>query len=147
MFSLFSGIYDFTKKPKKEKRILVLGLDGSGKSTLINNLKKCATTQGQEGYQGGELESNNASPTLGLNLVKIELPSLIVELMEIGDQPDLKDKAILLVASKMDKEEASQNDAISIIGDFASSFAKIQVYPCSSFNLNELRVLFTWLEM
>lgn len=63
------------------------------------------------------------------------------------EQPDLKDKAILLVASKMDKEDARLNDAISVIGDFASSFARIQVYPCSSFNLDEIKGLFTWLEM
>jgi len=61
--------------------------------------------------------------------------------------PDLKDTAILLIANKMDKEEASKTDAISIIGDFASKFPRIQVYPCSSFNLNELRGLFTWLEL
>ena len=90
MFSLFSGIYDFTKKPKREDKILVLGLDGSGKSTLINSLKKCATTQGLEGYQGGEFEANKVSPTLGLNLVKIELPSSIVDLMEIGGKESFR---------------------------------------------------------
>ena len=131
MFSLFSGIYDFTKKPKREDKILVLGLDGSGKSTLINSLKKCATTQGLEGYQGGEFEANKVSPTLGLNLVKIELPSSIVDLMEIGGKESFRsmwshyyedaDKILFIVdASSSETSEDARNAFAKIVGKWDS---------------------------
>jgi len=131
MFSLFSGIYDFTKKPKREDKILVLGLDGSGKSTLINSLKKCATTQGLEGYQGGEFEANKVSPTLGLNLVKIELPSSIVDLMEIGGKESFRsmwshyyedaDKILFIVdASSSETFEDARNAFAKIVGKWDS---------------------------
>lgn len=127
MFSLFSGIYDFTKKPKREKKILVLGLDGSGKSTLINSLKICATTLGHEGNVGGELEANTVSPTLGLNLVKIELPSLNIELMEIGGKESFRsmwshyyedaDKILFIVdASSSDRFEDARTAFVKVIG-------------------------------
>jgi len=63
MFSLLSGLYqNLTAYP--EHKILLLGLEDSGKTTLLNGIKK---------HQGLKyIDKERIRPTKGLNLAKFD---------------------------------------------------------------------------
>lgn len=82
MFSLFYGLYEYIFR-KEEVRILVLGLDKAGKTTLLERLK---TIFGD----GPGLEPEQILPTVGLNVGKVEAFNVQLVVWDLGGQPGLR---------------------------------------------------------
>ena len=62
MFSLIRGFYQmWTEKPSY--KVIIIGLDNAGKSTLVEQVKK------QEGLRHTKID--RITPTVGLNVAKI----------------------------------------------------------------------------
>lgn len=64
------------KEKEKEVRILILGLDNAGKTTIVKKLK-------------GE-DLNTISPTLGFNIETIEFGGINLNFWDIGGQTTLR---------------------------------------------------------
>merc|ERR1712032_243888 len=64
------------KEKEKEIRILILGLDNAGKTTIVKKLK------------GGDL--NSISPTLGFSIETLEFRGLNLNIWDIGGQTSLR---------------------------------------------------------
>lgn len=82
MFSLMCGLWSlaFTKK---EHRILILGLDGAGKTTTIEKLKSL--------YLGLEmLPKDKIFPTIGLNIARFEVPKARLVFWDLGGEASLR---------------------------------------------------------
>ena len=60
MFGLFNKFFDFMGFKKKDVNILVIGLDNSGKSTILNHFKP------------EEDKSPDIVPTVGFNVEKFK---------------------------------------------------------------------------
>lgn len=76
------GLYEFLTR-KEEFNVLILGLDGVGKTTFLENVK------GQ--YNKTEVVSpDKIGPTVGLNTGKITLPSTILHFQDLGGQRALR---------------------------------------------------------
>ena len=60
MFGLFNKFFDFMGFKKKDVNILVIGLDNSGKSTILNHFKP------------DEDKSPDIVPTVGFNVEKFK---------------------------------------------------------------------------
>lgn len=83
MFSLVEGVLESLTPVGRESTIVFLGLDGAGKSAMIQNLK--LLSQKQE--PGSKFEKLN--PTLGLSVSKLAGPSRAT-LLEIGGSPSIR---------------------------------------------------------
>nr|CAB3495709.1 unnamed protein product [Digitaria exilis]CAB3500602.1 unnamed protein product [Digitaria exilis] len=82
MFSLFYGLwkYVFTKD---EFRVLILGVDKAGKTTLLEKLKSI--------YLKGEgLPPDRVVPTVGLNIGRIEDANAKLVFWDLGGQVGLR---------------------------------------------------------
>ncbi|KAJ1296850.1 hypothetical protein BS78_01G333800 [Paspalum vaginatum] len=82
MFSLFYGLwkYVFTKD---ELRVLILGVDKAGKTTLLEKLKSM--------YLNGEgLPPDRVVPTVGLNIGRIEDANAKLVFWDLGGQVGLR---------------------------------------------------------
>ncbi|CAN6312484.1 unnamed protein product [Urochloa humidicola] len=82
MFSLFYGLwkYVFTKD---EYRVLILGVDKAGKTTLLEKLKSI--------YLKGEgLPPDRVVPTVGLNIGRIEDANAKLVFWDLGGQVGLR---------------------------------------------------------
>ena len=66
MFGLFNKFFDFMGFKKKDVNILVIGLDNSGKSTILNHFKP------------EEDKSPDIVPTVGFNVEKFKSNEIIV---------------------------------------------------------------------
>ena len=82
MFSLLYGLWEYIFR-KEELRILVLGLDKSGKTTLLERLKELYTD-----VPG--LEPDAILPTVGLNVGRIEACNAHLILWDLGGQLGLR---------------------------------------------------------
>ncbi|TNV75728.1 hypothetical protein FGO68_gene16299 [Halteria grandinella] len=81
MYSLLSGLYDYlTQKPSY--KILVCGLDNSGKTTLLEQVKKM---HGQK-----YMDFKKITSTIGLNICKLEKSNGEFTLWDVGGQVVLR---------------------------------------------------------
>jgi len=82
MFSLFYGLwkYVFTKD---EFRVLILGVDKAGKTTLLEKLKSIY-------LKGGGLPPDRVVPTVGLNIGRIEDANAKLVFWDLGGQVGLR---------------------------------------------------------
>lgn len=82
MYHLLRGLYDFLTR-KDEFNVLILGLDGAGKTTFLENVKsQYNKTEG--------IHPDKIGPTVGLNTGKITLPSTILNFQDLGGQRALR---------------------------------------------------------
>jgi len=78
MYHLLHGLYEFITR-KEEFNVLILGLDGAGKTTFLENVK------GQYNKTEG-IAPDKIGPTVGLNTGKVTLPSTILHFQDLGGQ-------------------------------------------------------------
>ena len=64
------------KEKEKEVRLLILGLDNAGKTTIVKKIK-------------GE-DVNSISPTLGFNIETLEFGGVNLNIWDIGGQTSLR---------------------------------------------------------
>lgn len=83
MFSLIAGAVESLTPVRRRERIVFLGLDGAGKSFLIQNLKLLSQKQ-EIGVEIGITH-----PTLGLNVSELT-PGSNISLLEIGGSPSIR---------------------------------------------------------
>mmetsp|Transcript_6519 Transcript_6519/g.12653 ORF Transcript_6519/g.12653 Transcript_6519/m.12653 type:complete len:238 (+) Transcript_6519:212-925(+) len=96
MFSLAWGVYEwYTKKP--QIRILVLGLDGAGKTTILERIKHMfrkdrdsESTKETEREQEMLLGLSKISPTVGLNIGRLEMRGVNVVVWDLGGAKGLR---------------------------------------------------------
>lgn len=82
MFSLFYGLWKYTFS-KAEFRVLILGIDKSGKTTFLEKVKSLYSNM--EG-----LPPDHIVPTVGLNIGRVEVSNRKLVLWDLGGQPGLR---------------------------------------------------------
>ncbi|KAJ2499995.1 Rho-type gtpase-activating protein [Coemansia sp. RSA 1972] len=82
MYTLVSGAYRYLTQ-KAEYTVLVLGLDNSGKTTLLETLKHLYT-----GVLG--MDPQKIQPTVGVNIVRAHQPKHTLRFVDLGGQQDLR---------------------------------------------------------
>jgi ADP-ribosylation factor related protein 1 len=82
MFTLSSGIWRYLMR-KDEFRVLVLGLDKSGKTTFLESIK-------HDYLQLLPLSPDKIMPTVGLNIAQIDIGKIKIIIWDLGGLPDLQ---------------------------------------------------------
>ena len=77
MFSLISGCVQWALS-KDELKILIVGLDYSGKTTLLEQVKRAYMPH----YRGAALEG--LPPTIGMNLARVAMQRVDVTFWDVG---------------------------------------------------------------
>jgi len=85
MFSLLTGFLKWLFS-KNEVHILVLGLDGAGKTTFLEQAKSIMKRKGP----GGGIPLDRIPPTVGLNIARIDVDSTRVIMWDLGGQTLLR---------------------------------------------------------
>jgi ADP-ribosylation factor related protein 1 len=89
MFSLAYGFYEYVTQ-REELRVLVLGLDGAGKTCALERLKGALPPAGG-GAPPAPLPASLVVPTVGLNTARAELSgSARLVLWDLGGAPGLR---------------------------------------------------------
>ncbi|TFL00716.1 P-loop containing nucleoside triphosphate hydrolase protein [Pterulicium gracile] len=82
MYHLLKGFHEYLTR-KEQYSILILGLDGAGKTTFLEKIKTLYTdTPG--------LSPDKIGPTVGQNTGKITLPSAILQFSDLGGQRGIR---------------------------------------------------------
>ncbi|KZV93400.1 P-loop containing nucleoside triphosphate hydrolase protein [Exidia glandulosa HHB12029] len=82
MYHLLKGLYQHLTR-KDEFSVLILGLDGAGKTTFLEKIKTLfSDTPG--------LAPDKIGPTVGQNMGKITLPSTVLQFWDLGGQTSLR---------------------------------------------------------
>ncbi|CAK0783302.1 hypothetical protein CVIRNUC_006501 [Coccomyxa viridis] len=82
MFSLLYGLWEYVFR-KEELRVLILGLDKAGKTTLLEKLKELCT--GEPG-----LDPQSIVPTVGLNVGRLEAHHALLLFWDLGGAAGLR---------------------------------------------------------
>ena len=82
MFSLFYGLLEYLFR-KEEIRLLILGLDRAGKTTLLERIKTKYT-------DAPGLEPDKIMSTVGLNVARAESMNAQLMFWDLGGQPGLR---------------------------------------------------------
>jgi ADP-ribosylation factor related protein 1 len=88
MFSLAYGFYEYVTQ-REELRVLVLGLDGAGKTCALERLKGALPPAGG-GAPPAPLPASLVVPTVGLNTARAELSGARLVLWDLGGAPGLR---------------------------------------------------------
>ena len=78
MYTLLSGLYDLVTA-REEVRLLIIGLDAAGKTTLLNALTSPATAAAPA-----------TRPTVGLNVGRLDVGGCAVMLWDLGGAGGLR---------------------------------------------------------
>mmetsp|Transcript_28061 Transcript_28061/g.39187 ORF Transcript_28061/g.39187 Transcript_28061/m.39187 type:complete len:244 (-) Transcript_28061:146-877(-) len=88
MYTLLSGLYTYLTE-KVQYQVLLLGLDYAGKTTFKEQCE-CIYTGGGEGKGMHSRIERKTSPTVGLNIGKIETGRVKLLLWDLGGQEGLR---------------------------------------------------------
>ena len=90
MFSLISGFAGwYFHKP--EIHLLMLGLDGGGKTSLLERIKHDFAEDGRKAATGGALpQLSKVNPTVGLNIGRMEMFGVNTIIWDLGGQAGLR---------------------------------------------------------
>lgn len=83
MFSLVYGLWKYWFQ-KDDYFVLILGLDNAGKTTFVEQAKSHYTPE----YKG--LNLAKISPTVGLNIGKIQTETIVLNFWDLGGQAELQ---------------------------------------------------------
>lgn len=135
MFSLIGGVFESVTPAYREEKIVFLGLDGAGKSSLIEKLK--AISQKKDLHN--DLEKMH--PTLGLSVSKLAGPNNTT-LLEVGGSSSIRPvwqhyyeeatKFVFIVdSSDIDRFDEAFNEFSDFRGAFFLSLLVQQERTCS----------------
>ena len=82
MFTLGSGIWRYLMR-RDEFRVLILGLDNSGKTTFLEAIK-------QYYLQIPPIPSEKILPTIGLNMAEIDMGKIKVIVWDLGGKSEVQ---------------------------------------------------------
>lgn len=88
MFSLAYGLYEHLTQ-REELRVLVLGLDGAGKTSALERLKGSLPPAGG-GNPPNPLPAHQIVPTVGLNTARAEMAGARLVIWDLGGAPGLR---------------------------------------------------------
>lgn len=103
MLHLVYGLWE-TLFRKDELKLLVIGVDGAGKSTYVEQLKHM--------YAGKGMPLEKITPTIGLNIARLDILGANVLLWDLGGKPALRSMwatyfpqahGVILVVDQWDK--------------------------------------------
>jgi ADP-ribosylation factor related protein 1 len=86
MFSLLASLFKWLFS-RQELHILILGLDHAGKTTLLEQSKILFKLQGNG---PGKVPLDRIPPTVGLNIARLDIGSLLVLVWDLGGQTSLR---------------------------------------------------------
>lgn len=92
MYHLFRSLY-LHATSKEEYSILLLGLDNAGKTTLLTQIRALYQTSDPSIKPGDAPPSSTAGdtvPTVGQNVVVIDLPEMYIKIWDVGGQMTLR---------------------------------------------------------
>lgn len=92
MYHLFRSLY-LHATSKEEYSILLLGLDNAGKTTLLSQIRALYQTSDPTITPGDAAPSSTAGdtvPTVGQNVVVIDLPDMYIKIWDVGGQMTLR---------------------------------------------------------
>jgi ADP-ribosylation factor-like protein 1 len=125
MGNVFSGIFGKLWNSNKEIRILILGLDGAGKTTILYKL------------QIGEVI--NTKPTIGFNVETLTYKSLKLNVWDLGGQTSIRPywrcyyantAAVIFVVDSTDKEriDVAKKELHMMLGEEELAEAALLVF-------------------
>jgi ADP-ribosylation factor related protein 1 len=131
MYTLLSGLWEHCFR-KSSYRVLILGLDNAGKTTVLEQLR--SSFQGTPGPREMKIP-----PTVGLNLANISIGSADVTFWDLGGQEGLRvlwDKyygeahAILFVVDSSDAEHLGEalRELRGVLGDSSLADAPVLIF-------------------
>lgn len=92
MYHLIRSLY-LRATSKEEYSILLLGLDNAGKTTLLSQIRALYQTSDSSIKPGDAPPSSTAGdtvPTVGQNVVVIDLPEMYIKIWDVGGQMTLR---------------------------------------------------------
>lgn len=92
MYHLFRSLY-LHATSKEEYSILLLGLDNAGKTTLLTQIRALYQTSDSSVKPGDAPPSSTAGdtvPTVGQNVVVLDLPEMYIKIWDVGGQMTLR---------------------------------------------------------
>mmetsp|Transcript_29087 Transcript_29087/g.70955 ORF Transcript_29087/g.70955 Transcript_29087/m.70955 type:complete len:205 (-) Transcript_29087:210-824(-) len=119
MYSLLYGLYKALGE-KVQYQVLILGLDYSGKTTFKD--------QAEAIFKGGKAQEKKTSPTVGLNIGKLEIGNKKLLLWDLGGQEGLRviwnnyyseAHAVIFVVDACDEQrlDEAKKELVSILND------------------------------
>ncbi|KAL5507377.1 ARL3 [Sanghuangporus vaninii] len=109
MYHLLKGLHEYLTQ-KEEFSIIILGLDGAGKTTFLEKVKSIYT-----GAPG--LSPDQIGPTVGQNMGKITLPSTVLQFFDLGGQTGIRNiwpkyyddcHAVVFIIDAADRERLNE---------------------------------------
>jgi ADP-ribosylation factor related protein 1 len=85
MYTLLSGLYDLAAA-REEVRLLIIGLDGAGKTSLMHALVAAGAGAGA----GAGAATPATRPTVGLNVGRLDVCGASVMLWDLGGAAGLR---------------------------------------------------------
>ena len=96
MYTLLSGLVEWATA-KEEVRVILLGLDGAGKTTTLHALRAAADRRARGRHAMGGSSANSAGeplpkarPTVGLNVGRLDTAGAAVMLWDLGGAAGLR---------------------------------------------------------
>lgn len=96
MYTLLSGLVEWATA-KEEVRVILLGLDGAGKTTTLQALRAAADRRARGRHASSSTSGGNAveplpkaRPTVGLNVGRLETAGAAVMLWDLGGAAGLR---------------------------------------------------------
>eukprot|EP00397_Hematodinium_sp_SG-2012_P062709 GEMP01085179.1.p1 GENE.GEMP01085179.1~~GEMP01085179.1.p1 ORF type:complete len:199 (+),score=41.76 GEMP01085179.1:84-680(+) len=75
MFSLFQGLWRWLSY-KEEKKLIILGVDNAGKSTILEQYKSI--------FGAKAMDLSKIPPTIGLNIARVQVGNIIAIIWDVG---------------------------------------------------------------
>lgn len=112
MFSLFSGLYQWLVY-KEEKKVIILGLDNAGKTTMMEQFKTI--------FKMKAMDLDKITPTIGFNVAKIDIDKITALIWDLGGQTTLRSiwknyfpevEGVLFVVDSCDRDRFAEANQV-----------------------------------
>lgn len=91
MISLISGFWEkLVEEQHKTVRVLFVGVDGSGKSTIVEVLKRWNSRGDESSSNDSVLAVGHVEPTKGLNSCAVVIDGIDFRILDLGGGKDMR---------------------------------------------------------